>query len=308
MFYLGTFALPAPCPLHWTPFESSSCLKIFENLPLQTFTSAAATCKLLNAHLLIIKTQEQQRIISNLLSTIGLVDNIWLGAHVIKGDILWIDNEAVKYANWASEGPRRKAGYCVQMLSDEETQGQWIDVPCGRKNLVVCQGLKTDNKNGYNYNYYNVPYLEELKKVKESLEKTESRLKSLEENPIPVGFLYTQLPGQVDPSCLWPQLSFEDVTAEYAGYFFRAEGATSNAFGAQQEESSPRLSAVFGEHSYENRPVMGEVLLREGWSANVFAGYEPQSGSGQGWAVLRFKIDADEVRPRNMAVKIWRRC
>lgn len=290
------------------PFEPSSCMKIFDNLPLQSFASAVATCKSLNAHLLIIKTEEQQKVIANLLSTIGLVDNIWLGAHVIKGNVLWVDNEAVKYANWADKGPRRKTGFCVEMLSDDEAQGQWIDVPCARKNLVVCQSIKSENRNAYHYNHYNVPYMEELKKVKETLEKVENRLKSLEENPIPMGFLYTQLPGQTEPSCLWPQLQFEDVTAEYAGYFFRAEGGTSDAFGASQEESSPRLAAVFGEHSYENRPAMGEVLLREGWSANVFAGYEPQSGSGQGWAVLRFKTEANEVRPRNKAVKIWRRC
>lgn len=257
----------------------------------------------------MIKTPEQQKVISNLLSTIGLVDNIWLGAHVVKDNVLWIDNDILKYANWAEKGPRRKAGYCVQMMSDEEAQGQWIDVPCGRKNLVVCQGLsQVANKNGYHYNYYNVPFIEELKRIKESLEKTENRLKELEGNPIPMGFIYTQLPGQTDPSCLWPQLSFEDVTAEYAGYFFRAQGGTSSAFGAPQEESSPRLSAVFGEHSYEVRPTLGEVLLRPGWSGNVFAGYEPQSGTGQGWAVMRFKTDAAEVRPKNMAVKIWRRC
>ena len=47
---------------------------------------------------------------------------------------------------------------------------------------------------------------------------------------LPPGFIYVQLPSQPLPTTLWPGLKWLDVTKEYAGLFFRAEGAGSSKF------------------------------------------------------------------------------
>jgi hypothetical protein len=61
---------------------------------------------------------------------------------------------------------------------------------------------------------------------------------------VPVGFIYTQLPQHKDQNELWPFFSWSDMTSEYMGLFFRAEGAGSESFGITQEEDSHRLTVV----------------------------------------------------------------
>ncbi len=120
---------------------------------------------------------------------------------------------------------------------------------------------------------------------------------------VPVGFIYSQLPGQAEPSKIWPNLKWSDVSAEYAGLFFRILGGGSGQFNAIQEENSPRLTEVrtlF--HGYNNEVHIG-VQANNDWSADVHTG----NAYGNAPIFLGFKLSSGEVRPRNKAIKVWKR-
>src|SRR5689334_18333966 len=73
---------------------------------------------------------------------------------------------------------------------------------------------------------------------------------------VPIGFIYTQLPGQSEPKDIWLNMVWSDVTPDYDGLFFRAQGGKSLSFGQVQNENSPRLIAA--KHVYDTR---GDDLL-----------------------------------------------
>lgn len=49
-------------------------------------------------------------------------------------------------------------------------------------------------------------------------------------NTPPIGFTYIQFPGKSAPGTLWPDATWSNVSSEFAGDFFRAEGGAAAAF------------------------------------------------------------------------------
>lgn len=126
---------------------------------------------------------------------------------------------------------------------------------------------------------------------------------NLKKNPVPVGFTYVQLPREKAPQEIWPQMEWEDVSADYAGVFFRAVGGNAAEFGELQEENSPRLDRVQGTAT---GPFNTEVeITADGVYSPVVDAYGQTSETNR--VGLRFRVTATEVRPRNMAVRIWKR-
>ncbi len=67
----------------------------------------------------------------------------------------------------------------------------------------------------------------------------------MQKNPsVPIGFIYSQIPDEPEPKIIWPNFEWKDITSEYAGLFFCAEGGDSAKFGELQSESSQKLIAV----------------------------------------------------------------
>jgi len=126
---------------------------------------------------------------------------------------------------------------------------------------------------------------------------------------VPVNFTYVQLPNQPEPSVLWPQVKWEDVSAAYAGLFFRVLGGTSEKFGTVQPDSSPRLMSVEAVEIAKSavRPLKVDVPVNGDLSAQIFAGSSPAAATQALDDFLKFKLSVTEVRPRNQAVKVWRR-
>lgn len=114
--------------------------------------------------------------------------------------------------------------------------------------------------------------------------------------------MYTQLPDQPEPSRIWSIVEWSEVTAEYAGLFFRAEGGNSSTFGSTQQDNSPRLTNV-----------QTSILNTANWSGNIVANgvVSPaiSSGASGGWTHwgVSFAVSSGEVRPRNTAVRMWKR-
>ncbi len=73
----------------------------------------------------------------------------------------------------------------------------------------------------------------------DSLNEEKKEIDNLKQNPVPIGFIYVQLPSQPEPKTLWPIVEWKDVTLDYAGLFFRAEGGNSESFGKLQTGNAP---------------------------------------------------------------------
>lgn len=120
---------------------------------------------------------------------------------------------------------------------------------------------------------------------------------------VPIGYIYVQLPGQQGPHSIWNNLYWMDVSHEYAGLFFRTIGGGSEQFEVIQEENSPKLEQVNTVQIPPNKYVT--VSTNGTWSAAVSTG-AADIGSTDVWG-LRFALSKGEVRPRNTAVRIWKR-
>lgn len=46
-----------------------------------------------------------------------------------------------------------------------------------------------------------------------------NELKSVNINPIPIGFIYVQLPRQEEPALIWPNLEWQDISVQYENVF-----------------------------------------------------------------------------------------
>lgn len=119
---------------------------------------------------------------------------------------------------------------------------------------------------------------------------------------VPIGFIYIQLPSQPTPNSLWQNGTWLDVTNEYAGLFFRVLGGNSESFENIQAESTPRLIEVETIGTYELL-YHNHIYPNDVWTAGVSSGAWTSDGH---WR-LRFKQSQAEVRPRNTAVRIWRK-
>ena len=202
---------------------------------------------------------------------------------------------------------------------------------------------KIETNHDQNSNSKLVKVEEELKKTEGALTKTENSLSSLSirlakaeailalnqqqkssiDSVIPIGFIYVQLPKDKAPAELWPTLTWQEVSDDYEGVFFRVSGGDAAAFGEVQEAHAPRLSSVGMSHmSYQQQHIhhgravdwssysKATIHPSGEWSEPVMTGCLVQTTDA---LFMRFKTTGTsgnsmtEVRPRNMAVKVYRR-
>ena len=124
----------------------------------------------------------------------------------------------------------------------------------------------------------------------------------LKTNPVPIGFVYVQLSGQSDPQIIWPNTKWQNISGEYAGLFFRTEGGQASAFGQIQEQQSPALEFYSG-YCYESSAYnMWHRLGNGERDRYLYTG----SGKGYNWGI-KMRQSHDELRPRNEAIRIWKR-
>lgn len=288
----------SPCD-DWELYKDEKCLKIF-NVGLQTYEDAKKTCiqNDVGTTLLSIHSLEEQNFLSNLLfNTLKVIDNIWIDAKNTGNIFKWADGSDLSFTNWAVGSPRNETGYeCVQMTSDVSSKGKWVNEPCGKRNLVVCQKMQI-----WSISHLQKALMDARKELKDYIDITDKKLNNLQQNPVPIGFVYVQLPNQSEPNSLWPTVKWQDVTSAYAGVFFRAAGGNSGKFGEIQLEDSPKLTDVWDDgHGFD---IDGNVKIQPGvWSKRVLIGHNSVPYMG-----LKFLVSSAEVRPRNIAIRIWKR-
>jgi hypothetical protein len=257
---------------------------------LQTYENAIKTCKQEDqtSNLLSIRSLHEQEFLNNLLfANNKVVDEIWIGLKNKSNKFEWNDGTELVFTNWADRSPTNKIGNnCVQIEPEDSSRGKWNDGPCNRKNLVVCQKMQIWSSS----------------RIQNILLDKSKKLINLQNNPVPIGFIYTQIPGQPEPKTIWSNIEWKDITSEYAGLFFRAEGGDSAKFEELQKDSSPKLIAVTSVYqSFDIVSTRMEVKSGE-VSQTIYTGSDGPQHFG-----LKFEVSGGEVRPRNKAIRIWKR-
>jgi hypothetical protein len=269
----------SPCG-DWEPYKEEKCFKIFDKAGLQSYEDAEKTCQQQEngSSLITVHFLEEQEFISNLFKTQKVANDIWIGVKYTNNKYKWEDDSDLVFTNWEQGSPKNQTDHCVQLLSDENSFGKWSDVLCNRKNLVVCQKMQTW-----------------------SLSNLQKLLLNTIKNPFPIGFIYVQLPNEKSPTEIWPWMTWKDITSAYAGLFFRAEGGGSEKFGNVQGDDSPRLISVKDDVTECKRSVQN--IVPGTWSSPIASGKDGcDSILG-----LQFLLSSVEVRPRNMAIRVWKR-
>ena len=242
--------------------------------------------------LITIGSLNEQKFIEKLVQKYNtLSDRVWIGLEWNDNTFKWMDGSNGSYENWDENADKNGNNKCVQMAINGVSFGKLSDDDCNRKYLTVCQ-KKQSSKTVFQYQLNN------LTKIVEKL--------SLE--VIPIGFLYTQLPDQSSPQQLWPSLQWTEVTQQYAGLFFRAEGSGSLPFGQTQPSNQSWISDIWSwsQNAYkENGNYELDIGLKEGEWTRFYPGSKFPN-----WPMfysLRFYTTSAEVRPKNTAIKIWKR-
>jgi hypothetical protein len=198
--------------------------------------------------------------------------------------------------------------------------GDWKDVPCQRPNYVLCETLQTWAGNELlaailslrlELAASNSKVEDHQSKIEDQQNKIEdhqskiadqqTKIENLQKNPVPIGFIYVQLPNKPAPQEIWREVAWTQRTAQYAGLFFRAEGGESAAFGTNQGQSSPRVTNV-AMYQYETE---GPISLPLGaYSQHILTGFSGGGGTPLGLAFLTSNV---ETKPSNTAIRIWER-
>jgi hypothetical protein len=110
---------------------------------------------------------------------------------------------------------------------------------------------------------------------------------------LPIGFVYFQLKGQPAPEEIFAG-TWENISAQYAGLFFRVEGGNASAFGSGSQ------GMMIESHTHTYREALGgQSSFKEGDSYNNFLervilsnkNTEPTGGT--------------ETRPVNTTIRVW---
>ena len=274
----------------WEPYKEEKCLKIFNHVGLKSFTDAVKVCKDNDSTLITIYYKEEQDFITKYLKDNKIADNVWIGIKYTNKVYKWNDNSSIIYKNWAEGSPKNLSDHCSQFMSDETWFGKWSDVLCTKQNLVVCQKPQT----------WSMSHLQKV--VLDSLK-----------NPVPIGFIFDQLPNEKAPEEFWPWMIWKDISSAYEGAFFRASSGKAAEFGKVQEENVPRVTEV--DTIYSSEPAWNEVKKHLAPSKNNAT---LPIGDRSLWVYLgtyrdgidryaSFVTSDGEVRPKNMAMRIWKR-
>ena len=284
----------------WIQYKDNKCFKVLEKK--STEDEAIAYCKQSDqkSSLVSIHSKEEQEFLNNVLKIYSNIsDNAWIGLKYNNKSYEWLDGSDTNYTNWSDDAVRTGDEPCVLMSIKGEALGKWLDESCKRQAIGVCQKKPEITldllKNILEYQN------DVIDKMNKHITKLESEIK---DNVIPLNFIYTQLPWQKSPQELWPQWKWQEVTSKYAGVFFRAQGGNSAAFEIKQDGNAPRLVSVRTLHnSYDVSYNINTTLNTGEESRRIITGRDGGSYS----TGLSFHISGGEVRPNNMAIKLWTR-
>ncbi len=299
---------------------------------MQPYNDSKKICQLNNSTLVSIHYAEEQNFLTNYIFTKKkVIENVWIGARYVGNKLFyWEDHTQLTgaYSNWGAGFPKNLNDHCVELHAEEGSVGKWFEERCGKKNMVVCQKVPETSlkllaetvlelKHSLLQTVSRLTETEnELIKTKKvmtqnsnALVETKKEVEQLKKESIPIGFVYVQLPKNKAPAELWPTLTWKDISAEYEGVFFRVVGGGAANFGTIQDWNAPRLEMVHMDNQGNKiGKAHGEginlTIPASGWSEGIYTG----SSDGRISIYVNFKLsNIAEVRPKNMAIKVYRR-
>ena len=291
-------------------YKDIKCVKVL--LKKASEKEALKNCTELDSQssLITIQSQDEQEFLNKLLGAhADFSKSAWIGMKYERSAYRWVDGTATNYTNWSSDAVKDGTDACVEMSLVSIDLGKWTDESCEKPSLVVCQRKQELNLSLIKNLFQNLS--DTIEKQQNSITEQGEKIKSLEQKledqsslvTFPLGFLYTQFPNQTSPVELWPHLSWADVTEEYSGLFFRAEGTGSEPFGKIQQSNQTHISSYKWRVFYErNDKTMYDQFIYE-MTEGTWSSIE------RGWGLADFGLfqTKGEVRPKNTAIKIWKR-
>ena len=232
--------------------------------------------------------------------------NYWLGINIRLNNENYISNAVVKTArNLDAEALSVFCyynNYNGQFIRDEEIYNSIADVPSswikGKKftGRITTDTLAVTGDATMNGNM----------SIKGDISITGNHPKGT----LPVGTVYVQYPDQSEPASIFGG-TWSNISSQYAGRFFRAEGGNAVAFGSGQAEGLPYM---VHEHTYfavGRYGMNGTNISTPAWGSGDRAkgsayayinttNYKDVYGSG-----LYGK--STHVTPENMTIRIWKR-
>ena len=125
---------------------------------------------------------------------------------------------------------------------------------------------------------------------------------------MPVGSVYVRFKGQPAPNTLWGG-TWQNISSQYAGEFFRAEGGDAAPFGQSQAEGLPNITGNFVSWIVDGAFMLTSVGTRGG--INTTGTSWAKSGKGNVNFDASRSSDiygkSSHNTPKNSTVQIWKR-
>ncbi|CAG2108777.1 unnamed protein product [Medioppia subpectinata] len=255
--------------------------------------------------LAVPSTPDEQRFINDYLFAIKhVMKNVWIKQNPYNYAKALANRTSTRssrrvyrpYANWAEGRPtltkpcaQIRSPYTVFGDSDGRIGAKWEDVSCFRRNVVLCERAQQWSQQ---------QFIRVAQELNRELDWLKNRYVKVPDS-IPVGFTYIQLPHQLEPHQIWPRFKWTDISHTYAGLFMRVLGGQSAPFGKVQESGAPRLASIksYGLHGVPAVDTHTEEVGADNqWSNGHYNGFP-----------IAFKVTKSEVRPKNIAIKVWKR-
>ncbi|XP_051754230.1 CD209 antigen-like protein E isoform X3 [Ctenopharyngodon idella] len=103
----------------------------------KSWSESRQYCRDRGADLVIINTEEKQRLISS------FKERMWIGLSDIEneGNMKWVDNSPLKQGFWFKGEPNNDGGAedCIEMNPQVEPMNNWNDLPCSEKRKGICE-------------------------------------------------------------------------------------------------------------------------------------------------------------------------
>lgn len=134
-------------------------------------------------------------------------------------------------------------------------------------------------------------------------------------NALVIGTVYVQFAGQSAPADLYGGI-WENISANYAGQFFRAEGGNAAEFGSTQSDGAPNIYGSVSMGVYGDSAGAAPHFPGGAFSVGAEELTWLSQGENQRNAPTYFDFSANrvsgkyqlsEVRPVNSTIRIWKR-
>jgi len=253
----------------------------------------------------MVKSAEIQETLEEM--TNDIYDTLWIGAMYDNSSKVfkWVDGEPLTYSNWQEGYPTNVSDtqHCIELRPDSvksptAEKGKWADVACQKRNLVSCQKAPM-------WSFEDA--VDEIIRIRVELANALEQISVVSSRVVPVGSIYIEYHNQPAPGSLWPALTWQDISTSYAGLFFRITGEEAEEWGTTQSACAPRIREM-GVGSKEAPPYFPNTVTvpESGYSPFVMTA-DRLAGSPFVQFGLRVHTNGCEVRPKNQAIRIWKR-